>query len=116
MLIKLNINSSKVYYKNKCVRLTEYEYRMFTYLMNNACVTIDYNVLVNDIWNGRTGGVTLNAVSQLAYRLRDKMRMIGAPLTIKISSSNGCEIKCHKKMLFIIKGKSAFRFKLKAML
>lgn len=116
MLIKLNINSSKLYYNKMNVKLTLRECKMFVFLMEGGCSSIDYSLLVSNVWPERGGGVTLNAVSQLAYRLRDKMKSIGAPVTIKISLHNGCEIKFNKKIIFIIKGKRLFQCKVKAFL
>lgn len=116
VLITLNINSSKLYYNKTSVKLTMHECKMLALLIKSAHGSIDYNLLVNTIWAERGAGVTLNAVSQLAYRLREKMKMIEAPVIIKISMCNSCYIKFNKKIIFIIKGRTFLRYKLKAFL
>lgn len=77
---------------------------MLAFLIRNARKNIKYSELVSEVWRGREQGVTLNAVSQVAYRLRDKMKTIKIPMTIKISLKNNCEIIHSKRIMVFIKG------------
>lgn len=76
---------------------------MLLFLIRRVDKNIKYRELVDEIWRERGLVTTLNNVSQLAYRLRDKLKVIMAPFTIKISRKSNCKIMASKKIMVIIK-------------
>lgn len=91
------------------VVLTKHEYRMFEFLLINVKRgDADYNTMISYVWGARKCVVSLNTVSQLAYRVRAKLKSIGIPVTIKISQHEGPGLIAEKRLVVIKKGNGIF--------
>jgi DNA-binding response OmpR family regulator len=107
MLIMLSINGEILFYKKAKIKLTTNEFKMLEFLMKERCINkknANYSELVRHIWGTRECVITLNTVSQLAYRLREKVKVINAPISIRISLNNHCQISFERKTILIILG------------
>jgi DNA-binding response OmpR family regulator len=108
----LIINNGKVFFKKKRVSLTKYEYKFFEFLIKNM-KSSNYESLLDFVWGQRKCVVSYNTVSQLAYRLRVKLRASGIPLVIRISQKEGPCLKFDEKIIVLKKGDSMWSWRIK---
>jgi DNA-binding response OmpR family regulator len=112
VVIVLSINEGSLSYGRVQTPLTEKEFKMMEFFMKEQLFNknkVNYDNLVRHVWEGRECVITLNTVSQLAYRLREKMKIINAPITIKISSKNHCHISFWKRCVLVVLDKSLLK-------
>lgn len=89
-------------YKNVCrINLTPHEFIFYRYLSQRESTVIDSRELIHHIWPRRQDTINQNNLSQLAFRVRDKLKTAGIPATIKASLKYGCMMSYEKKFLTI---------------
>ncbi|MBT0724886.1 helix-turn-helix domain-containing protein [Rosenbergiella sp. S61] len=98
-------------YNRKKTELTRNENRMLSFLLNTTKSGRNYDAMVDYIWGDKKCIVSINTVSQLAYRLRSKLKGSHIPLTIKISKYEGPFLKPKRKMVIIKRTERFYRWK-----
>lgn len=91
-------------FNGRVVFFTNKEFRMFNFLLTNKKKKeANYEAMINYVWGARRCVVSLNTVSQLAYRVRVKLKNEGIPLTIKISQQEGSSLVSEERILILKK-------------
>ncbi|RDK96003.1 winged helix-turn-helix domain-containing protein [Enterobacillus tribolii] len=88
---------------NKNIALTTKEFLMLEFLLNkrkHRCIPIEE--IINHVWNGRGSTIGKGNISQLSYRLRNKLSIIGNTIQISISMNGGGRCKVHRNTITII--------------
>lgn len=95
------------YKKNKIlgptgtIQLTEKEMALFLKLKDDS---EDIRTLISQIWQERASVVNQNTLSQLAFRLRIKLKQAAIPLTFTLSLTKGVRIQKDSRCIFILTG------------
>lgn len=79
-----------VYGPKGSAMLTEKEMMLFLLLIKNRT---DINDIIGHIWQDRAAVINQNTLSQLAFRLRNKLRKAAIPFIFTLSISRGVRIK-----------------------
>lgn len=80
------------------ITLTKKEMALFLELINNKK---DIDEIINHIWTGRAEVINQNTLSQLAFRLRNKLRQASVPLFFTLSMLNGVNIQKSCRCAFV---------------
>jgi len=90
--------NNAIYGPNGSTTLTEKEMALFLLLIKNKR---DINEMINHIWRSRAEVINQNTLSQLAFRLRNKLREIAVPFMFTLSLSKGVRTEKRSRCVFI---------------
>lgn len=92
-----------LYYNNKKIILTEKEFLMLEFLLSKRKENnIPIDEIITHVWSGRENTIVKGNISQLAYRLRSKLSIIGDTIKISISMNSGGSCRVHRGAITII--------------
>lgn len=90
MNIKINESNKNVSYKGKTVTLTEKELLLFTFIMKNLDKgLVPTEKIIQAVWPDRAELIIQNNISQLLYRVRQKINQAEIPVIISVSLKKG---------------------------
>lgn len=89
-ILLIDVLTKQLACKNKTVSLTEKEFMLFEYLSSRREKSnIPVSNVINYVWQGREKAIGRLNVSQLIFRLRRKLELLGNSADITFSMSNG---------------------------
>lgn len=101
MFVIVDNVKERIYKNIRPVHLTRNEFRLYQYLSGLSGQTVPSHLLIAHIWPGRHETITQNNLSQLVFRLREKLKRHHLPVSIKASLKYGCVFQ-HKKAVILI--------------
>ncbi|ORM74391.1 hypothetical protein HA48_04815 [Pantoea wallisii] len=107
MIIFSDIEKAAIYYNGKSVSFTPKEHQFFLIMIQQQGQRLDSQMVIANIWGDRSDIIVQNNLSQLAFRVRDKLKRAGVPVTICASFKRGCILKTEKK-IFILEHRNHF--------